>query len=89
MDYLFHLKKTLDNAQVAYDFPNEVYASNKGGFDFDVLDAEASIGAVEFKQKYYASIVNGYALVVIISYSSPEGEKQLMDIINSIEKTQK
>ena len=88
-DYLFHVKKTLEKAQSTYDFPNEVYANNKGGFDFDVLDAEASIGAVEFKQKYYASIVNGYALVVIISYSSPEGEKQLMDIINSIEKTQK
>ena len=88
-DYLFHLKKTLENAQVAYDFPNEIYASNKGGFDFDVLDAEASIGGVECKQKYYASIVKGYALGVVISYSNPEQEKQLMDIIDTIEKTQK
>ena len=88
-DYLFHLKKTLETPPSTYDFPNEVYANNKGGFDFDVLDAEASVGGVEFKQKYYASIVKGYALVVIISYSNPEQEKQLMDIIDTIEKTQK
>ena len=88
-DYLFHVKKLMSSGSVAYNFPKEFYTENLDGNDFDVLEAEMDLGVVKVKQLYYASIVKGYALGIILSYTTEAEKSELLDVIKTMEFSQR
>ncbi|MCP4376405.1 MAG: hypothetical protein GY794_09555 [bacterium] len=83
-DYHFHTKKFLQTGQLEVSFPKEIYTEQVGGVSFDVMPMEISVAGVTVKQKQYAAIMKGYALLIIVSYAGDEGEKALADVMNTI-----
>jgi len=84
-DYLFHVKKALQQAQIKYTFADAIRTEMIGGLSFDVLDATMSAGSVVVYQKYYAAIMKGYALTLIVTYSASDDLKELQSVLSSIE----
>ncbi len=83
-DYLFHVKKILQQAQMKYTIADTIRTETVGGVSFDVLDATLSAGSLVVNQKYYTAIMKGYALSLIVTYSTPDDQKELTSLLSSI-----
>jgi hypothetical protein len=83
-DYLFHVKKLLQQAQIKYSIADAIRTEMIGGVSFDVLDATLSVGNTVVNQKYYATIMKGYALSLIVTYNSTDDQKELTSLFSSI-----
>ncbi len=84
-DYLFHTRKFLESSQVQVSFPHEITTASMGGQSFDVMQTEMPLGGMTIHQKYYSTIMDGYALNFIISFTTKEEELALRNILDSIE----
>ena len=82
-DYLFHSKKFLESSQMQVSFPKEMSAEAIGGIQFGVMHVEMSMAGMTIRQKYYAAIIKGYALVFIVTFSTDEEESVLEDILRT------
>src|SRR5215471_10290945 len=69
-DYLFHVRKGLAASKLAPTFEKEIYETPLAGVEFGVLETKLVVGKLEIRQKYYTTILKGYALSYIMSYSS-------------------
>jgi hypothetical protein len=65
-------------------FPKDIYTERLGGVDFDVMDLELSIRGITVKQKYYMTIMKGYALGFIVSFTNDEEESSDQKILNTV-----
>jgi hypothetical protein len=83
-DYLFHAKKLLESGQMRFSFPSEMSTESVGGQDFDVMHVETSMAGMTIRQKYYATIMKGYALTFTVSFTTDEEESALQDILKSV-----
>ena len=83
-DYLFHVKKILLQAQIKYTIADVIRTEKIGDASFDVLDATMSAGKLFVYQKYYATIMKGYALSLIVTYTTPDELKELQSLLSSI-----
>ncbi len=83
-DYLFHAKKFMKAGKMEFQFPTETSTESIAGRDFGVMPVEMIALDVTTTQLYYACIMKGYALVVILSYSTDEERQSLQDILNSM-----
>lgn len=83
-DYLFHVKKILQQAQIKYSISDAIRTETVGGVSFDVLDATLSVGNAVVSQKYYSTIMKGYALSLIVTYSTSDDQKELASLLSSI-----
>jgi hypothetical protein len=54
-----------------------------GGVDFDVMEMEMSVRGIVVKQKYYATIMKGYALCFIVSFTTDEEQASLQKILDT------
>jgi len=82
-DYLYHVRRLLEGAQLRSTFPGEVYDQTLGGVAFHVLAAEVSVAGVTVHQEYYATVRKGYALVLTISYSNDDTRDALRAILQT------
>ncbi|MBC8062958.1 MAG: hypothetical protein H7Y18_20190 [Clostridiaceae bacterium] len=84
--YLAEVKKQLKalSSTLPYNLDKEVYTEKIGGKDFSVLEATISAGDIKMTQKYYACILNGYALSFITTSYDSEGAKSLDGVLKSI-----
>ncbi len=82
-DYLFHVKKALQAGQLKVSVTNEMSKEQIAGRDFDVMHTEIPGGEMRIHQKYYATVIKGYALVFIASFSADEEQSALKDILKS------
>lgn len=85
-DYLELTKSGLEEAGLGYTF-EEMKSEEIDGKKFDVMYAETDIYGFDIKQKYYAAIESGYALIFIISYTSDEQLSELNSILDNISFT--
>jgi len=83
-DYLFHAKRLIKSGQLSYEFPNEIYAEEISGTTFDILAAQADMGDLTIRQKYYAARVKNYVLVFVITYTSDTEEESLIKIMRTL-----
>jgi len=83
-DYLYHVKRLMQAAQVKPTLGEEIYSKNLGGVDFDVLDVALDLGVAVVRQRYYTTIVKGHALSVIIAYNSEDDLKALTQVLDSV-----
>jgi hypothetical protein len=83
-DYLFHVRKGLAASKIAPTFEKEIYDTTLAGGEFGVLETKLAVGKLEIRQKYYATILKGYALSFIVSYSSNEELRVQNEMLHSI-----
>ena len=83
-DYLFHARKLLESGQVKSTFPKPVYPELVGGQEFYVMTMELPVMGTVVHQKYYATILRGYALGIILSYSTDEELEQLTEVLGTL-----
>jgi hypothetical protein len=84
-DYLYHVKKLMERSQLKYDFAENIYSEKIGGVSFDVQDTEVNVGAFRIQQKYYAAIMKGYALGIVLSSTTKEEQEALKQILTAID----
>jgi len=84
-DYLYQAKQFMEMGQLKYVFTKDIYSEIIGGIYFDVQDAEINFGTLKVKQKYYATIIRGYALSFIISSTTKQEEENLKQILTVVE----
>jgi hypothetical protein len=83
-DYLFQVRQTLESGQMQVSFPKDVYTQRLGGVDFDVMDLELSIRGIKVKEKYFATVIKGYALSFIVMFKGDEEEPAQQKILDSL-----
>ncbi len=83
-DYHFHVKKLLESGQMKFSFPKEVYSELLSGVEFHVMSVELALGGMTVKQEYYVTIMKGYALVFIISFTTDEERNMLTNILKTL-----
>jgi hypothetical protein len=83
-DYHFHARKVLESGQMQISFPKDIYTQQLGGVDFDVMETEMSVRGMVIKQKYYATIMKGYALCFIQSFTTNEEEASLQKVLDTV-----
>ena len=83
-DYLFHTRQILESGQMNVSFPKEVYSLRLGGMDFDVMEVEFHVRGVDIREAYYSTIIKGYALTIISTFSNDEGEKAGKAILDTV-----
>ena len=83
-DYHFHSRRMLEASQLKLSFPREVSSERLGGKGFDVMHVEISLANMVIRQKHYASIIRGYALVCVTTFNTPEDESALNAVVGSM-----
>ena len=83
-DYHFHARQFMEAGQVKFNFTKDIYTKQVGGVDFDVMEMEMEVHGMVVRQKYYATIMKGYALCFVISYSTAGEEAPLQKILAGI-----
>lgn len=84
-DYISAVKSLLEMGQVEYIFEGDCKSSNVGGRESGYLDAMLDLGKLKIKQRYHATISNGYAVSFIETYTDEENSKKVKRVINSIQ----
>jgi len=79
-EYLQNVRKMLETSRLEVIFEDSMFTETLGGLDFDVARITMALGKISISQKYYATIKKGYALSLIVSYSSEEE----LDMIESL-----
>jgi hypothetical protein len=83
-DYLYHVKTQLTSGRMEVSFPKDIYTTQLGGKDFSVMETSITVGEKTVNQKYYVSVVKGYALAFITSYNTDEDAAALQKILDSV-----
>ncbi|WP_461534988.1 hypothetical protein [Spongorhabdus nitratireducens] len=83
-DYLFIVKRMLQNSSMEYHFESG-FERTLGNTTFDVLPASLKVGSRTIYQEYTAIIVKGYALVLVLTFRTPEEREELYHITNQLQ----
>jgi hypothetical protein len=83
-DYLFHVRKGLAASKITPTFEREIYDATLAGVEFGVLETKLAVGKLEIRQKYCSTILKGYALSFIVSYSSNEELRVENEMLHSV-----
>lgn len=83
-DYHFHTKQLMTSSALDVSFPNKIYEKTINGTAFDVLEILINMGDVKNIQKQYATIINQYALLIVLTYQNNDGLSKLENIIQTI-----
>ncbi len=86
-DYLYHARKLMESSALDASFTEEVRNEQIGGYSFDIMTAEMNMSGASIKQQYYATVLKGYVLGVIISYSNDQDQAALKEILATIKKS--
>ena len=82
-DYLFAVRRLHEQTQTQYQFGG-TSTETIGGVEFDVMTADLNFGAAKAKQKFYATIRNGFALGFITTYTTDEEGRELERVLRAV-----
>jgi hypothetical protein len=83
-DYHYQAKKVLQSGQLEVTFPKDIYTQQVGGVDFDVMETQITARGTVIKQKYYATIIKGYALCFVASFATEDEDTALQKILAGV-----
>lgn len=84
-DYLKQTKRLLLKGRLNYSFPdNQVRTINIGGRTFYTMHSKLRIRDLVVYQDYYATIMKGYAIGIVISYIDNQQKQAVLDIVSRI-----
>lgn len=82
-DYLTASKELMKKSGIPYVF-KDLTSEKLGGKNFDVMEVNIDIQGIQIHQKYYSTIIDGYALNFISSYSTDEELNEINKISETI-----
>ncbi len=84
-DYHFHAKKLMKFSRMKVSYPQEIYEKTIDGVSFDIMETEITMGpGISIRQRQYATIMKGYALLMALTYQDESGLSQLEEIVNTL-----
>ena len=83
-DYLYHARSVMETGAVKFEFGKEITTETLDGVDFDVMHVSMPMPGGVVLQKYYATIMKGYALALIVSYGTTGQEAELQAILQGV-----
>ena len=83
-DYLFHMKKLLAKSPAPLKFNKAAEEVTLGGVKFHRLDGTITAMGQTVNQKYYATVMKGYALSFVTSGADDAQQEALNEIITSL-----
>ena len=84
-DYHYHAKKLMKMSRMKVSYPQEIYEKTIDGVLFDIMETEITLGpGVIIRQKQYATIMKGYALMLALTYQDESGLSQLEEIVKTL-----
>ena len=84
-DYHYHAKKLMKLSRMKVSYPKEIYEKTIDGVTFDIMEAEITMGpGVVIRQRQYATIMKGYALMMALTYQDESGLSQLEKIVDTL-----
>ena len=86
-DYHYHTKKMMRMSNINVAFPEEIYETSIDDVSFDVMEMQINMGHMSIMQRQYVTIMNGYALLVGLTYQDGDGLYQLEDILLTMSLT--
>lgn len=84
-DYLENVKELLGQTQMDYTFDEDVLEKKIGESIFYVMHLELDYMGRAVKQDYLTTVLNGFGLSIVLSYSTDEERAELYEIIDNIE----
>jgi hypothetical protein len=84
-DYHYHAKKLMKFSRMKVSYPKEIYEMTIDGVPFDIMETEITMGpGVVIRQRQYATIMKGYALLMALTYQDESGLNQLENIVDTL-----
>jgi hypothetical protein len=83
-DYLALSKETFKQSQIPIKFEDKCESRILNGTEFKMGNAQISLGNQLVKQRYFLLVKDGYAIGVSLTYSDPQSEAKLNQIVNTI-----
>jgi len=84
-DYIANFRKLISEGQGQLKYTlSDNYTESIGGVNFTALDAQATMGQISLHQKLCVSVVKGYALSFIMTYSSEDDLATLNYVLKSV-----
>lgn len=83
-DYIVQMKKNLKQSAVKYDMSKPARTHMIGNKKFDVQEMTMHYAGLDITQEFYAAIINGFALTMVVSYNSDDDRQELYHILNNI-----
>lgn len=84
-EYIQNSKELLLNSKIDYSFGNDSIDVVKiGSKNFHRLKAYINTPDINISQHYFCHVTKGFSLAFIISFSSPEGQKELENILGDV-----
>ena len=83
-DYLFHAKKLLQQSQMDYTFKKNNYERRIGSQTFVVMEATLNYLDQTIIQEYHSTIMNGFALSIIVTSASKQDQEELLTLLKRI-----
>ena len=81
-DYLIEAKKILSATNIGYTFKN-ISREQINGCVFYKLNTEVKTKSITIKQDYYSTLMKGFSLSFILTYSTNKQKKGLLKIVKS------
>jgi hypothetical protein len=82
--YIYHMNKNFGGIGGGIRFNDEIGTKTIDDVVFHSVDGEIDFGNITIKNRYYVSIIDGYALSFILSYQSYEGLEKLESILSTL-----
>jgi hypothetical protein len=83
-DYHFHARKLFESSQMDVSFPRDISTDKLGDVDFDIMYVQMELPGNTVQQEYYATVMKGYALTFVVSFTNEEDKAVLGEVLNSI-----
>jgi hypothetical protein len=84
-DYLINMMRLLKKTNPAYKSIDETLLETQlGGKSFHSVSTSLSLMGTDINQRYYASIINDFSLIIIISYSTSDQLSELTGVLESM-----
>ncbi len=84
-DYHYHAKKLMKFSRMKVSYPKEIYEQTIDGITFDIMETEITMGpGIVLRQRQYATIMKGYALMMALTYQDDSGLNQLEKIVKTL-----
>ena len=84
-DYHYHARKLMEMARMKVSYTKEIYERSIDGVIFDIMEFEIIMGpGIVIRQRQYATIMKGYALMMALTYQDESGLSRLEKIVKTL-----
>jgi len=83
-DYINSARKMMERSGIDYTKFSNVETESINGHDFDVMKTELTMKGIPLRQRYYATIIKKFALVMIATFQTDEEEAEFDQIVRGI-----